>query len=120
MKRFKQLLLLSAISVINFSCEKSTSEEFEEVNGSVETKLISSINVTSAEDSDDSANVLFSYNADLQLTSIFDGTESTNFTYEDGDLSNVTGNVDNGNVEELYESPYDAFETGQVEEYDEN
>lgn len=120
MKRFNQLLLLSAITVINFSCEKSTSEEFEEVNGNVETKLISSINVTSAEDSDDSANVLFSYNADLQLTSIFDGTESTNFTYEDGDLSNVTGNVDNGNVEELYESPYDAFETGQIEEYDEN
>ncbi|WP_396632760.1 hypothetical protein [Maribacter sp. R86514] len=120
MKTFNQLLVLSSIAVFNFSCEKSTSEEFEEVNGNVETKLISAIDVASAEDSEDSANILFSYNNDLQLTSIFDGTETTNFTYEDGDLSNVTGNVDNGNVEELYESPYDAFETGQIEEYDDN
>tara|TARA_R110001606_G_C15276041_1_gene640027 strand:- start:141 stop:902 length:762 start_codon:yes stop_codon:yes gene_type:complete len=120
MKRINQLLLLSSIAVINFSCEKSTSEEFEDVNGNVETKLITSIDVTSVEDPDESNNILFSYNGDLRLTSIYDGTETTNFTYEDGNLSNVTGNGDNGNVEELYESPYDAFETGQVEEYDEN
>ncbi|SFR57395.1 hypothetical protein [Maribacter stanieri] len=120
MKRINHLLLLSSIAVINFSCEKSTSEEFEDVNGNVETKLITSIDVTSVEDPDESNNILFSYNGDLRLTSIFDGTETTNFTYEDGNLSNVTGNGDNGNVEELYESPYDAFETGQIEEYDEN
>lgn len=120
MKRINHLLLLSSIAVINFSCEKSTSEEFEDVNGNVETKLITSIDVTSVEDPDESNNILFSYNGDLRLTSIYDGTETTNFTYEDGNLSNVTGNGDNGNVEELYESPYDAFETGQVEEYDEN
>lgn len=120
MKRINCLLVLSSIAVINFSCEKSTSEEFEDVNGNVETKLITSIDVTSVEDTDESSNILFSYNGDLRLTSIFDGTETTNFTYEDGNLSNVTGNGDNGNVEELYESPYDAFETGQVEEYDEN
>ncbi|WP_282178740.1 hypothetical protein [Maribacter stanieri] len=120
MKRINHLLLLSSIAVINFSCEKSTSEEFEDVNGNVETKLITSIDVMSVEDPDESNNILFSYNGDLRLTSIYDGTETTNFTYEDGNLSNVTGNGDNGNVEELYESPYDAFETGQVEEYDEN
>ena len=120
MKRINHLLLLSSIAVINFSCEKSTSEEFEDVNGNVETKLITSIDVTYVEDPDESNNILFSYNGDLRLTSIYDGTETTNFTYEDGNLSNVTGNGDNGNVEELYESPYDAFETGQVEEYDEN
>ncbi|WP_036150761.1 hypothetical protein [Maribacter forsetii] len=120
MKTFNQLLLLSSIAVLNFSCEKSTSEEFEEVNGNVETRLISSIDVSSAENSDDSNSILFSYNNELQLTSIFDGTESTNFVYDGDDLTNVSGNVDNGNVEELYESPYDAFETGQIEEYDDN
>ncbi|MGJ8715265.1 MAG: hypothetical protein ACSHXG_09200 [Maribacter stanieri] len=120
MKRINHLLLLSSIAVINFSCEKSTSEEFEDVNGNVETKLITSIDIKSVEDPDESNNILFSYNGDLRLTSIYDGMETTNFTYEDGNLSNVTGNGDNGNVEELYESPYDAFETGQVEEYDEN
>lgn len=76
--------------------------------------------MASAENSDDSSSIIFSYNSELQLNSIFDGTETTNFIYEDGNLANVSGNVDNGNVEELYESPYDAFETGQVEEYDEN
>lgn len=83
MKRINHLLLLSSIAVINFSCEKSTSEEFEDVNGNVETKLITSIDVTSVEDPDESNNILFSYNGDLRLTSIYDGTETTNFTYED-------------------------------------
>lgn len=120
MRSIKHLLLFSSVAILNFSCDDSTSDEFEEVNGKVETKLISSIDVASAENSDDSSSIIFSYNSELQLNSIFDGTETTNFIYEDGDLSNVSGNVDNGNVEELYESPYDAFETGQVEEYDEN
>ena len=120
MRSIKHLLLFSSVAILNFSCDDSTSDEFEEVNGKVETKLISSIDVASAENSDDSSSIIFSYNSELQLNSIFDGTETTNFIYEDGDLSNVSGNVDNGNVEELYESPYDAFETGQVEEYDDN
>ncbi|MEP3372583.1 MAG: hypothetical protein ABJL43_12730 [Maribacter dokdonensis] len=120
MRSIKHLLLFSSVAILNFSCDDSTSDEFEEINGKVETKLISSIDVASAENSDDSSSIIFSYNNELQLNSIFDGTETTNFIYEDGDLSNVSGNVDNGNVEELYDSPYDAFETGQVEEYDEN
>ncbi|KSA12877.1 MULTISPECIES: hypothetical protein [Maribacter] len=120
MRSIKNLLLFSSVAILNFSCDDSTSDEFEEVNGKVETKLISSIDVASAENSDDSSSIIFSYNSELQLNSIFDGTETTNFIYEDGNLANVSGNVDNGNVEELYESPYDAFETGQVEEYDEN
>jgi len=120
MRSIKHLLLFSSVAILNFSCDDSTSDEFEEVNGKVETKLISSIDVASAENSDDSNSIIFSYNSELQLNSIFDGTETTNFIYEDGNLANVSGNVDNGNVEELYESPYDAFETGQVEEYDEN
>ncbi|WP_437371683.1 hypothetical protein [Maribacter litoralis] len=120
MKSINQILLFSSITILHFSCDDSTSDEFEEVNGNVETKLISSINVGSAENSDDNTSIIFSYNSEQQLNSIFDGTETTNFIYEDGDLSNVSGNVDNGNVEELYDSPYDAFETGQVEEYDDN
>lgn len=120
MRSIKHLLLFSSVAILNFSCDDSTSDEFEEVNGKVETKLISSIDVASAENSDDSSSIIFSYNSELQLNSIFDGTETTNFIYEDGNLANVSGNVDNGNVEELYESPYDAFETGQVEQYDEN
>ncbi|WP_116771541.1 hypothetical protein [Maribacter litoralis] len=120
MKSINQILLFSSIAILNFSCDDSTSDEFEEVNGNVETKLISSINVGSAENSDDNTSIIFSYNSEQQLNSIFDGTETTNFIYEDGDLSKVSGNVDNGNVEELYDSPYDAFETGQVEEYDDN
>ncbi|WP_340157369.1 hypothetical protein [uncultured Maribacter sp.] len=120
MRSIKHLLLFSSVAILNFSCDDSTSDEFEEVNGKVETKLISSIDVASAENSDDSSSIIFSYNSELQLNSIFDGTETTNFIYEDGNLANVSGNVDNGNVEELYESPYDAFETGQVEEYDDN
>ncbi|SIQ02144.1 hypothetical protein [Maribacter ulvicola] len=120
MKSINYVLLFSSIVFLNFSCEKSTSEEFEEVNGNIETKLISSINVASAENEEEHNNILFSYNSKLQLTSIFDGTASTNLTYDEDNLTNVSGNIDNGNVEELYESPYNAFETGQIQAYDDN
>jgi hypothetical protein len=120
MKSINYLLLISSISIINFSCEKSTSEEFDDVNGNVETKLMSSISVISAQSADENSNISFIYNSDNRLTAITNGDETTIFSYQDGNLSNVTGQGDSGNVEELYESPYDAFETGQVEEYDDN
>lgn len=120
MKRINYLLVITSISIFNMSCEKSTSEEFEDVNGNVDTKLMSSISVVSAQSAEENRNILLTYNTDNKLTTISDGSETTIFSYQDGSLSNVSGTGENGNVEELYESPYDAFETGQIEEYDNN
>ncbi|TLP79137.1 hypothetical protein [Maribacter sp. ACAM166] len=120
MKRINYLLVILSLTIINFSCDKFTSEEFDEVNGNVDTKLMSSISVLSAQSSDENAKIIFSYNTDNKLTTIFDGSNTTIFSYEEGSLSNVTGQSGNGNIEELYQSPYNAFEDGQVEEYDNN
>ncbi|WP_047246931.1 hypothetical protein [Maribacter thermophilus] len=116
----KQLILLSLITVFNYSCDKSTSDEFEEVNGNVETRLLSAISVVSAQDSDENSNVLFLYDGDNKLTTVTDGNETSIFTYENGELANITGGSDNVSIEELYHSPYDAFEYGEVLEYDDN
>lgn len=120
MKRINYLLLISLISVINYSCDKSTSDEFDDVNGNVDTKLMSSISVVSAQNSSENRTILFTYNTDNRLTAVSDGSDTTIFSYKNGNLSNVTGQGGIENVEELYQSPYDAFANGQVEEYDEN
>ncbi|MEH6514238.1 MAG: hypothetical protein V7734_14180 [Maribacter arcticus] len=120
MKNINYLLLISSISIINFSCDKSTSEEFDEVNGNVDTRLMSSISVVSAQSAEENRNILFTYNTDNRLTTISDGVETNIFSYENGSLANVTNGSGNATIEELYQSPYDALEYGIVEEYDDN
>ena len=120
MKRINYLLLISSISIMNFSCEKSISEEFVDVNGNVDTKLISSISVVSAQSSDENRNIVFTYNTDNGLTSISDGVETNIFSYENGSLANVTNGSGNAPIEELYQSPYNALEYGDIDEYDDN
>lgn len=120
MKQINSLLLISSIAMSIVGCEKSTSDEFDDINGTIETKLMSSISVASAQNVEENTNIIFTYNTDNRLTTISDGSETTIFSYKDGSLSNVTGQGGNGNIEELYESPYDAFEQGLIDEYDDN
>ena len=112
-------LLCTAIIMTNCS-EDSATDEFNNANGNVEAKLIQSISVISAQDSQENANITLTYNTNGSLNTITDGVESSIFVYNNGELSNVTGAGDNLNIEELYNSPYDAFETGNVLNYDEN
>lgn len=114
------LILISSLTI--FSCsDDSVSDEFNDANGNVDVKLIESISVVSAQDSQENTNITISYTSEGQLNTITDGTETNIFVYDNNDeLSNITGEGDNLNIEELYESPYDAFETGEVLEYDDN
>ena len=122
MKRHnKFFLIVSTISILTSCNEESVSDDFEEVNGDVAVKLMESISVSEAEDSSDNTTVTMYYTNDGKLNTISDGSETNVFVYDnDNKLTRITSDGDNLNMEELYESPYDAFDTGEVVEYDDN
>ncbi|WNH09898.1 hypothetical protein [Thalassobellus suaedae] len=119
MKKSIYLWLTVFSLILSFSCEDSVTEEFNEVNGNVAEKLIKSISVISADESVDNSTIIMSYE-NTKLSSISDGSDISYFIYNGNDLAKVTGQTEDFNMEELYGSPYDAFETGQVLEYDAN
>ena len=120
-KHNKFFLIVSTISILTSCSEESVSDDFEEVNGDVAVKLMESISVSDAEDSSDNTTVTMYYTNDGKLNTISDGSETNVFVYDnDNKLTRITSDGDNLNMEELYESPYDAFDTGEVVEYDDN
>ncbi len=112
---------LIAISLLFIACsEESVTDEFQDANGKVEEKLVKSIAYVSPEHPEDNMNIRFSYDNDLRLHTISDGSDTSIFLYGDDGLETITGSSDNLTMEELYQSPYDAFETGNVVSYDGN
>lgn len=120
MKNLKTFLIATISVCFLTACEKTASDEFEETNGKVENKLVKNVSVISAKDASENKNIVLNYNTSKRLTTVSNGTETSVFVYQEGKLANVTGEHDNLTIEELYESPYDAFETGEVFEYDSN
>jgi len=118
MKNLTYLLLMISGVLLTVSCNDSTTDEFEEANGNVENKLIKSISTISAQNSEENINVSLTYDSDNRLSTITDGNDISIFVFDNGNLSSITGPGENFNIEDLSQSPYDAFETGQVLEYD--
>ncbi|WP_339622796.1 hypothetical protein [uncultured Winogradskyella sp.] len=111
---------LFCLLLVLASCNDSTSDEFDGANPDAIAKYIETVSVISAQDNSENTLITVNYDANDRVSSITDGTESSLFVYSNNELTNVTGDGDNLNVEELYESPYNAFETGEVTEYDAN
>lgn len=118
--KFKIYTLLAFTAILTSACNDSSSDEFEEANGDVAVRLIEKVVVISAQDVLENKTITVNYDTDNRITNISDGVDSNIFVYSSGTLTNITGNGDTFNVEELYDSPYDAFETGEVLEYDGN
>lgn len=118
-KLLRPVVFILTVSLI-WSCSDSVSDEFEEINGNVAQKFLKSIAVTSAQDFNENLKVELAYNSNGTLNTISNGTDSSIFIYKKDKLSTITGPGNNLNMEELYGSPYNAFETGQVQEYDDN
>jgi len=105
-----------------FGCSDSASDEFEEINGEVSEKLISKLTLASAEDPSEGVILNFSYDINKKLINISDGEGVAIFVYNNnGDLTNIAGGNEPLNVEEIvFNSPYNAFEEGNVLQYDNN
>lgn len=102
------------------NCSDSSSDEFDDANPDAVARYIETISIVSAQDSEENTIITVNYDANDRVSSVTDGTDSSLFVYNNGDLTNISGSSDNLNIEELYESPFDAFETGIVNQYDNN
>ena len=121
MNYLKTILLASGASLtLLTSCEKSASNEFQQVNGNVAEKRLKKINFISTDNDIENKTVNFVYDGNNRLSNVSDGTDTSHFVYQNNDLSTVTGGGDNLNIERLFESPYNAYEVGQVLNYDTN
>lgn len=122
MKKSMYSISLLCTLMLTFSCsDDSASEEFDNANGNVQEKLISSVAIISAQNPEENKIISLSYTSDGLLNTINNGIETGIFIYSNNDeLTNITGGGDNLNIFELYESPYDAFDTGEVIVYDDN
>lgn len=107
-------------SLPNTSCDNSTSSEFEEVNGKTEKKRLQSVSVISQKDPADNKTVIFNYDNNKRLNAVTDGQETYLLLYINGELTSAADQYGTITMEELYSSPYDAYETGQVADYDSN
>lgn len=120
MKLKLQITLLTVLAVFMSCSEDSATDEFNAANQNASVKLITNLSVVSAQDASENQSVTINYNGNNQVANITDGVETSILVYDNDNLTNVTGEGETLNVEELYESPYDAFETGEVLQYDSN
>ena len=120
MKLKLQVTLLTVLAVFMSCSEDSATDEFNAANQNASVKLITNLSVVSAQDASENQSVTINYNGNNQVANITDGVETSFLVYDNDNLTNVTGEGETLNVEELYQSPYDAFETGEVLQYDSN
>ncbi|MEZ4779596.1 MAG: hypothetical protein R2786_09475 [Flavobacteriaceae bacterium] len=114
----KKIALLFII-VLTLSCSKSTEDEFNEVNGNVAEKYVKRLQVL--DNVNGNSSITINYGEGNRVTSITDGNATTFFNYDSSNnLSSINDSNETFNMSELYQAPYDAFETGQVLEYDDN
>lgn len=121
-KRMNYVFLSCFSFGLLLSCsDDSPSDEFEEANGDVAKKYITQLAIESTDSPEDDVTFQFNYDANGRLITVSNQDGEQTLEYQNGKLSNISGNdQDPFNIEELYQSPYDAFETGHVEEYDDN
>jgi len=112
------IFMLALMAFTN--CNDSASDEFDDANPDAVARYIETIEVVSAQNADENTMLSVTYDANNRVTAISDGEDSSIFVYNNNELAQISGQGDNLNIEELYESPYDAFETGEVTDYDDN
>jgi len=114
----KSLCLLFTAALL-FNCSSDSSSDPSDPPTEI-SKFIQSVSVVSAQDPSENTTITVSYDTDLKVTSVTDGTQTSLFVYNNGALSNITGEGEPLNVMELYSQPQDAYEFGEVTQYDSN
>jgi hypothetical protein len=104
------------MAVFMSSCTDSASDEFDDANENAEARYIKTI--TSSSPGDEPSTATINYDASGKVTNISDGDESSTFVYENNNLTSVTGEGDLFQISQLYQAPYEAYDVGQVLEYD--
>jgi len=100
-----------------FSCSKSSEDEFNDSNGDVTQKYIKHFQII--DNTNENISYTVNYGTGDKVSSITDGNTNTFLNYdESNNLNSIVDDNETFDIDELYQSPYDAFETGNVLEYD--
>ncbi len=118
----KKLLLLTATaSLLMTSCDKdSVTDEFNNSNGDTAKKLIEKIAYDSLQFGDEDYDLTVEYDTNNRVISASNGEEEGVLVYENNELTTITGGTEPFSMDELYKDPYDAYERGEVLEYDQS
>lgn len=125
MKKLKYVFAIVLATVLMTGCSSSASEDFEEINGATKKKRIKGIVAKENQNPLEELSVDFTYNSENKLSKIttkFDSTVSIVSYNNTNGVINVTEQqfTESFNTESLFNSPYNAYETGEVLEYDSN
>jgi len=115
----KKILVISTILSVSllFSCSKSSEDEFNDSNGDVTQKYIKHFQII--DNTNENISYTVNYGTGDKVSSITDGNTNTFLNYdESNNLNSIVDDNETFDIDELYQSPYDAFETGNVLEYD--
>ena len=114
---FLPVLILVLVSLS--ACEKSSEaeDEFLSANEEAVEKYIKNFQII--DKYGDNYYYTINYSSGNTVSSITDEDANTFFNYDDSNnLNSVTSDGEMFDINELYQSPYDAFESGYVLEYD--
>ncbi|WP_298999495.1 hypothetical protein [uncultured Tenacibaculum sp.] len=125
MKNLKYVFAIGLGMTLLTACSSSASDDFEEINEGAKKKRLKTITATNQEN--ETMTAQFMYNSENKLVSL-SGTDNeggaTLINYKnDGNTIAVSeggSTSESFSIEKLYESPYEAYETGEVLEYDSN
>ena len=116
----KNLLLGALIfGLLLIGCNKSSEDEFNNANGDVAVKYIRSVDIINSDDPSENRTYTLHYDGENRVSSYTDGNSSGFLNYsQNGELNSMTDEYETLEISELYQAPYDAFENGEVIEYD--
>src|SRR5690554_2107698 len=121
MKSSKYFIASFVISIFLVGCsEESVTDQFEDANGKVPEKFIKTITTESSKNYEGDGLLTIEYNTDGSVSTVTDGTNRNIFVYEKQQLKTITGTGDNFLFKDAYNSPYSAFEKGDVVARDDN
>lgn len=114
--KHKFMAAFAAVALMALASCSDDSSDSNNNTGEDAKMYIKTISTTTSEGENSTLTV--NYDAAGRVTSATDGEETSFFAYEDGDLKNVSGSGDVLSVPNLLSTPQDAYEVGDVLDYD--
>jgi hypothetical protein len=121
MKRSPLFISILFTVLLFSSCSQSLDSDFNEANGQIVKKHIVKVQIFNPDNMKEHLTYVIEYDKKNKVESISDGTSSGLLLFNTQDeLNRVESDEKSFDINKLFLTPYDAFEYGNVLEYDDN